>query len=116
MENPDGTYTDYSVKSYADPSEFAHAVASHPNSHHYIINHDLYTQLSQDGLLQSYADNGIDIQDGGYLHADLQAQATDALDNIHQAADVGHHIPYIGLVMLGIRSFHNIRRFKKRAK
>lgn len=46
VHHPDGSFTDYSVKSYASITEFHRAVAEHADSRHYIVNHELYQQLA----------------------------------------------------------------------
>ncbi|MCL6577556.1 hypothetical protein, partial [Kyrpidia sp.] len=65
IHHPDGSFTEYSVKSCASTAEFHQAVAEHADSHHYIVNHELYQQLDHQELLQSYAQRGIEILDGG---------------------------------------------------
>lgn len=108
-----GAITDYSVKSYGSMDSFNRAVAEHPDSSHYIVNHELYGQLEQKGLIGSYLSKGIDVKDGGYLNETLRNEATSSLDAIHDASDVADHIPFIGLAMLGLKSARNTHAFYK---
>ncbi|WP_157891932.1 hypothetical protein [Paenibacillus crassostreae] len=108
-----GIITDYSVKSYGSIDSFNQAVTDHPESSHYFVNHELYAQLEEKGLLSSYLNKGIDIEDGGYLNETLRSEASSALDAIHGASDVADHIPFLGLAMLGIKSVRNTHEYYK---
>jgi hypothetical protein len=110
--NHDGTITDYSVKSYGSVSDFNSIVKNHPESDHYIINQDLYEKLEDKGLIEEYAQKGISIENGGWIHSDLREEANDALFDLHDAGDLVDDIPYVGLVMLGVKGVKNINEYR----
>ncbi|CAB3395034.1 hypothetical protein [Kyrpidia spormannii] len=100
---------------YASITEFHRAIAEHADSRHYIVNHELYQQLAHQGELQSFAQQGIEILDGGFSNSDLHEHAQNALSHIHHAVDSGGmHIPVIGLFLYGLKSTRNVRQFFNR--
>lgn len=109
----DGTYIDYSVKSYSNVSDFQNVVLNHPNSTHYVINDELYEKLQQNGMLQDYANNGITIVNGGYSTIALRNDASNAMEDILDAGDVAGNIPFVGLGVLAFKGVNNVRQFSK---
>ena len=103
----------YSVKSYSDSDSFAQAVSSHPDSTHYVVNQELYTQLESKGLLEQYQSQGITIIEGNYSNVALREEASKAFLDIHEAADVADHIPFISAPLFALRSGFNIKAYRE---
>jgi len=105
------SYIDYSVKSYSSTEKFMQTVSDHPHSTHYVVNSELFAQLEQKGLLQDYIEKGITIKDGGFENIVLREEASGAFEAIHDSADVATYIPFVGLVLFGIKSSQHTYQF-----
>lgn len=112
LHGPFGSHTEYSVKSYSDLSELKRAIANHPGSTHYAINSELYNQLENKGLIEQYHSQGIDIIDGHFSNIDNRHKAVDAFNDIHNAGDVAHHVPIIGLAIFGVKTIKNFSKYQ----
>lgn len=109
----DGETIYYSVKSYTDSDSFVQAVHAHPESTHYVVNQELFAQLQDKGLLKQYEDQGITIVEGNYSHVALREEASQAFLDIHHAADVADHIPFLSIPLYALRSGFNIKAFRE---
>jgi hypothetical protein len=106
-----GDTIEYSVKSFKNQSNFLHVVSQHPDSHNYIINHELYDKLHESGALDTLNEQGIDVIDGGFSHDDAWNAAENAFDDIKSAGDLSNNIPYIALALFGFRTVRNIKKY-----
>jgi len=109
----DGSFTDYSVKSYSDASNFKEILQEHPGSSHYVINHELYEQLSESGDLDQISSQGIEILDGGFSNEVARGAAENAFDGISDAGDISDNIPIVALALFGVKTVRNVVQLSK---
>ncbi|MBH0228827.1 hypothetical protein [Halobacillus yeomjeoni] len=109
----DGSYVDYSVKSLNSTSSFQQEVITHPESTHYVVNKELYNDLSQKGLLQSYEDNGITIVNGNYSNEELRDEGMLAFESLKASGEVFDNIPLIAAALFGVKTYKNINYFRQ---
>jgi hypothetical protein len=111
--NSNGDEIHFSVKSYADVVNFKQVVSAHPESSHYVVNSEIYEKLESSGDLASYSDQGIEIIDGGFSHAEHVMEGTQAMESMAEAADVQDDIPFLAIGFFGIKTFNNVADFGK---
>ena len=105
----DGTEFDCSIKSYSSLSDFHQVVADHPTSFHYMVNHEIYEQLRVSGELSEFSAKGVTVLDGGWSHESLSSTAHEAFGDIHDAGDVGRHVPIVALAFFGLKTAQNVK-------
>ena len=103
----DNTEVPYSVKC-GSIDYIKNAISAHPDSHDYIINSDVYQMMEESGDLESYANQGITIIDGGYTNGYLTDTGDTALADIGDSGDVSDHVPYIALALFGFKTVKNM--------
>ncbi len=109
----DGSFTDYSVKSYSDASNFKEVLQGHPESTNYVINHELYEELAESGDLDAISSQGIEILDGGFSNEVARNAAEDAFDGISDAGDISNNIPVVALALFGAKTVKNVVQLTK---
>lgn len=65
----------WQVKSYADADAFLHVARHGPEGASYIVNSEVFDQLRARGVLDALGESGVQVQDGGFLHAAHRALA-----------------------------------------
>lgn len=104
-----GKNVDFSVK--CGDVDYIKQCISKSDATHYVINSEAYSGLCSSGMLQEYNAKGIEILDGGYFDHELSEQAANAFEDIHEAGNVGDHLPYIAIALLCIKTYKNINQY-----
>jgi len=108
-----GSFTDYSVKSYSDASNFKDVVQDHPASSNYVVNHELYEELAESGDLEEISAQGIEVLDGGFSNEAARSAAEDAFDGISDSGDISDNIPFVALALFGVKTVRNVVQLSK---
>jgi hypothetical protein len=109
----DGSEKIVSVKNLKTISGLKSEITKHPNSTNYMINSDLYDKMDERGLIQEYAEKGIEIVPGPYTNAESTAAAEEAFGDVIGAGDISDDIPFIGAAIFGVKTVKNIKEAYK---
>lgn len=111
VTHPDGSVTDYSVKSYANMDDFLSVVKDHPDSTHYAVNSELYKELENNGMLERLQSEGITIIDGNFSHELNRDIAESAFADIDEAGDFDDDISDVAHIFFGYKALKNVHQF-----
>jgi hypothetical protein len=84
---------EYSVKSYNPDGagSFLSLVRETSDSHHYVVNEELYARLEHSGKLADLPD-GVDVINGHFSHVESADRATDVLERVGTHRDVADSV------------------------
>lgn len=109
--NSSGEEIHFSVKSYSDVNNFKQVVSQHPESSHYVVNSEIYEKLESSGDLANYSEQGIEIIDGDFSHAEHLIEGKAAFDGFEEVLDMDNNISFIALATFGYKTLNNMSGF-----